>query len=74
MYSPENLEAWATPSDAQVTVMWETKAEGNVDKIKCPDHLQPIDKYLRQAKYRFLQEVPNYLPVNVLLEGKVTLV
>ena len=50
------------------------KSRRNVDKIKCPDHLQPIDKYLRQAKYRFLQEVPNYLPVNVLLEGKVTLV
>jgi len=30
-------------------VMWETKAEGNGHKIKCPN-LQPIDKYLRQAE------------------------
>lgn len=31
-------------------VVWATKAEGNVDKKKCPYDLQPIDKYWRQAE------------------------
>ena len=47
--------------------MWETKAEGTVDKIKCPYNLQPIDKYLRWAESKFLQETPNCLKVNALL-------
>ena len=34
-----------------------------------------IDRYLKQAKYvMFLQETPKYLNVNVLLEGKTSLV
>ena len=42
-------------------LMWETKAEGSVDKIKLPYNLQPIDKYLRQVSKTFLQELPNVL-------------
>lgn len=54
-------------------VMWETKAEGNVDKIKCPNNLQPIDKYLGQAEYK-VPPGSSCLYVNALLEGKATLV
>ena len=32
-------------------MMWETKAEGNKHKIKCPYNLLSFDKYLRQAEY-----------------------
>lgn len=41
--------------------MWETKAEGNIDKIKFLYDLQPIGKYFKQSEYTFLQETPNYL-------------
>ena len=30
--------------------IWGPKAVGNVDKTKCPYHLQPTDKHLRQAE------------------------
>lgn len=53
--------------------MWGTKAEGNVDKTKCPDNVQPTDKYLRRAK----DNLPPGTPVgnvNASLEGKTTLV
>ena len=32
-------------------MVWEKKAEGNVDKVKCFYNRQAIDKYLRQAEY-----------------------
>ena len=47
---------------------WRTKAKENVDKIKSPYNLQPIDKYLRQAEYDIPPGTPNYL--NAFLEGK----
>lgn len=31
-------------------MIWETKAKGNVDKIRFPSNLQPTDKYLRLAE------------------------
>lgn len=51
-----------------------TKAEGNVDKIKYPYNLQPVDKYLRQAEYADSQEAPKSLNVTALLEGETSLV
>lgn len=51
--------------------MWETKAERNVDKIKFPYNLKPVDIYFRQAKNDILPETPNCL--NAFLEGKRTL-
>ena len=56
-----------------VILTWETKAEGNVDKTKCPYNQQLIDKYLRQAEYN-VPPGSSYLNVNILLDGKATLV
>ena len=53
-------------------MMWRTKAKGNVDKIKFPDNLQPIDKYFRQVAYDILPGTPNCVKVNALPEEKTT--
>ena len=56
-----------------INMMWGTKAEENVDKIKCPYELQPIDKDLRQAAYNLPPGSSQLSYVNALLEGKATL-
>ena len=52
----------------------ENKGKRNVDKIKVPYNLQPIDKYLRQAENDIPPGTPNCLNFNALLEEKTTLV
>lgn len=51
--------------------MWETKAEENVDKMKCSYNLQHIENYLRPAEHN-VPPGSSCLNVNVLLEGKTT--
>ena len=51
----------------------ENKGKRNVDKIKFPYNLQPIDKYLKQAECDIPQGTYSCLDVNVLLETKSNL-
>jgi len=54
-------------------MMWGTKAKGDIDKIKFPYNLQPIDRYLGQAEYDVPPGTPNCLSVNALLKAKSNL-
>ena len=55
-------DAWLPTSHSSlfrssVLLVWRTKAKENIDKIKFPYNLQPIDKYLRQAECGIPQEL-----------------
>ena len=54
-------------------LMWGTKPERNVDKIKFPSNPQLTGKYLQQAEYDIPPGNPNCLNVNALLERKAIL-
>lgn len=68
------MDKWGFASeDTELILMWGTKAEGNVDKSKCPQNPQPVDKYSNtrgRQNTTCLQEAPCCLHINASLEGK----